>query len=293
MNTAGTLTDFLRSARARLAPGDVGLPVNQTVRRVPGLRRDEVAGIAGVSVDYYARMEQGRVTQASDAVINALSVALQMNETERTYLFTLLSASTGGRVDVRELTTTVRAPLRAIMDSLTDSPAFVLGPGMQVLAMNSLAVSLMTDFGARSGRHRSLARWTFLDPGARAYYLDWEQIAADVAAILRRDTRSHPHDAGLTALIAELGEHSPEFRTMWAEHRVYECTFGTKRLVHPVVGRIDVDFENFAVAGEPDQELFVYSTPAGSPSSDALNILAAWNVDRADRARDALPSVTG
>ena len=293
MNTAGTLTDFLRSARARLAPGDVGLPVNQTVRRVPGLRRDEVAGIAGVSVDYYARMEQGRVTQASDAVINALSVALQMNETERTYLFTLLSASTGGRVDVRERTTVVRAPLRAIMDSLTDSPAFVLGPGMQVLAMNSLAVSLMTDFGARNGQHRSLARWTFLDPGARAYYLDWELVAADVAAILRRDTRSHPHDAALTALIAELGEHSPEFRVMWAEHRVYECTFGTKRLVHPVVGRIDVDFENFAVAGEPDQELFVYSTPAGSPSSDALNILAAWHVDGTDRARDALPSVTG
>ena len=293
MNTAGTLTDFLRSARARLAPGDVGLPVNQTVRRVPGLRRDEVAGLAGVSVDYYARMEQGRVTQASDAVINALSVALQMNETERTYLFTLLSASTGGRVDVRERTTVVRTPLRAIMDSLTDSPAFVLGPGMQVLAMNSLAVSLMTDFGSRSGRHRSLARWTFLDPGARAYYLDWELVAADVAAILRRDTRSHPHDAALTALIAELGEHSPEFRVMWAEHRVYECTFGTKRLVHPVVGRIDVDFENFAVAGEPDQELFVYSTPAGSPSSDALNILAAWHVDRADRARNVLPSVTG
>ena len=293
MDTAGTLTDFLRSARARLAPGDVGLPLNRTVRRVPGLRRDEVAGIAGVSVDYYARMEQGRVTQASDAVINSLSVALRMNETERTYLFTLLSASTGGRLDVRGRTSTVRAPLQGIMDSLTGSPAFVLGPGMQVLAMNSLAVALMADFGARTGHRRSLAHWTFLDPSARSYYQDWDLIAADVAAILRRDTLRHPHDPAMTMLIKELMEQSPEFEAMWAEHRVYECTFGIKRLVHPVVGRIDVDFENFAVAGEPDQVLFVYSAPVGSPSADALSILAAWNVQQTRPARSPETTVAG
>ncbi|TFB76731.1 XRE family transcriptional regulator [Cryobacterium glaciale] len=287
MDDKDTLADFLRSARARLRPADVGLPVNPlaAVRRVPGLRRDEVAGLAGVSVDYYARMEQGRVTQASDAVVNALAGVLHLNEAERSYLFSLLSASTGGRVQQRRRTHTVRPSVRTIMDSFPEQAAFVLGVGMDVLAMNDLAKLLLKDFTKGSGLVRSMARWTFLDPSARTLYLDWEIVACDVAAMLRHDARSHPNDRALNELIGELTVKSDEFRAWWSQHRVWECTFGVKRFMHPIVGRVDVDYETFPVPGEPDQQLFVYSTQPGSASNDAVRILASWRTDQKDAAR--------
>ena len=291
MDDKDTLADFLRSARARLTPADVGLPVNPiaAARRVPGLRRDEVAGLAGVSVDYYARMEQGRVTQASDAVVNALAEVLHLNEAERSYLFSLLSASTGGRIQQRRRTHAVRTSVRTIMDSFTTQPAFVLGVGMDVLAMNDLAKLLLKDFTQGSGLGRSLARWTFLDPAARTLYLDWEIVACDVAAMLRHDARSHPNDRALNELIGELTVKSDEFRAWWSQHRVWECTFGVKRFMHPIVGRVDVDYETFPVPGEPDQQLFVYSTQPGSASNDALRILASWRTGQTDAA--ALTSI--
>lgn len=283
MDDKATLADFLRSARARLTPAEVGLPVNPNgpARRVTGLRREEVAQLAGVSVDYYARMEQGRVTQASDAVINALAQILHLGGAERSYLFSLLSASNGGRTQQRPRTHTVRQSVRTIMDSLSTQPAFVLGVGMDVLAMNGLAKSLMKDFTAETGLDRSLAKWTFLDPAARSLYVDWHIVACDVAALLRHDARTHPNDRALNELIAELTVESHEFRGWWTQHRVWECTFGIKRFEHPVVGRIDVHYETFPVPGEPDQQLFVYSTPSGSSSSDALRILASWRADTA------------
>ncbi|TFD70459.1 helix-turn-helix transcriptional regulator [Cryobacterium sp. Hb1] len=284
MDDKDTLADFLRSARARLTPADVGVLVNPhaPARRVPGLRRDEVAGLAGVSVDYYARMEQGRVTQASDAVVNALAGVLHLNEAERSYLFSLLSASTGGRIQQRRRTHAVRTSVRTIMDSFTTQPAFVLGVGMDVLAMNDLAKLLLKDFTKASGLGRSMARWTFLDPSARTLYLDWDIVACDVAAMLRHDARSHPNDRALNELIGELTVKSDEFRAWWSQHRVWECTFGVKRFEHPIVGRVDVDYETFPVPGEPDQQLFVYSTQPASASSDALHILASWRIDQTD-----------
>ncbi|WP_104128566.1 helix-turn-helix transcriptional regulator [Cryobacterium sp. Y57] len=284
MDDKDTLADFLRSARARLTPADVGVLVNPhaPARRVPGLRRDEVAGLAGVSVDYYARMEQGRVTQASDAVVNALAGVLHLNEAERSYLFSLLSASTGGRIQQRRRTHAVRTSVRTIMDSFTTQPAFVLGVGMDVLAMNDLAKLLLKDFTKASGLGRSMARWTFLDPSARTLYLDWEIVACDVAAMLRHDARSHPNDRALNELIGELTVKSDEFRAWWSQHRVWECTFGVKRFEHPIVGRVDVDYETFPVPGEPDQQLFVYSTEPASASNDALLILASWRTDQTD-----------
>ena len=283
MDNAGTLADFLRSARARLTPAEIGLQVNPNAaaRRVPGLRRDEVAELAGVSVDYYARMEQGRVTQASDAVVNALAQVLRLNEAERSYLFSLLSASTGGRVQQRRRRSTVRASVRTIMDSLGDQPAFVLGVGMDVLAMNDLAAVLIKDFRMATGLERSMARWTFLDPAARTLYLDWDVVACDMAALLRHDARTHPNDRALNELIGELTVKSDEFRDWWSQHRVWECTFGVKRFMHPTVGRVDVSYETFPVPGEPDQKLLVYSTEPGSASSDALRILASWRADQA------------
>lgn len=280
MDAPATLADFLRSARSRLSPADVGLSPSPIggARRVPGLRRDEVASLAGVSMDYYTRMEQGRVTRASDAVVGGIASALRLSETERDYLFSLLATSSGGRPQ-RSRTHKVRPALRAILDSLTGSPAFVVGVGLDVLAMNSLAASLMVDFTRRSGNERSLAHWTFRAPEARDFYVEWEKVAADFTSTLRKDVRNHPADRALAHLIAELSDESAEFRARWAEHRVFECTFGTKRLVHPLVGRVDVEYESFPVPGIPDQQLFIYGAKTGSPSDDALRILASWGAE--------------
>jgi transcriptional regulator with XRE-family HTH domain len=275
---SGTLADFLRAARARISPADIGiaLTVSRGGRRVPGLRRDEVANLAGLSVDYYTRMEQGRVARASDAVINGLATALRLNAAEHNYLFSLLSTSTNAGRQRRRVET-VRPTVAALVDSMVDTPAFVVGVGMDVLAMNDLAASLLSDFRSKDGLQRSLARWTFLDPAARLLYVDWEVVAADVAAILRRDSRNHPNDSNLNELIGELTVKSDDFLRWWSHHKVYECAFGTKRLNHPTVGRLDINYETFAIAGNIDQQLFIYRAPVGSPSEDALRILASWN----------------
>jgi transcriptional regulator with XRE-family HTH domain len=180
-----TLAQFLRSARDRLSPADVGqTQPERRPRRVEGLRRDEVAGLAGISTEYYTRIEQGRVARASDAVIIGLAEALRLTDTERSYLFELLGSSTGGRTPQRQRTRSVRAPLRQLLGRLENSPAFVLGVGMEVLAMNELAKLLLHDVTKEKGTARSLARWAFLAPEARSFYLDWNDVAADIVAIL-------------------------------------------------------------------------------------------------------------
>lgn len=290
MDNRGTLADFLRAARSRLAPADAGLPaLASSTRRVPGLRRDEVAVLAGVSVDYYTRMEQGRVQRASDAVINALSSALRLSETERSYLFGLLSSSDGGRPAVQQRSTRIRPAVQQILDQLDVAAGVVFGAGMDVLAMNGLAKSLMHDFTRESGQARSMARWTFLAAEAKAYYLDWEKVAFDVVAILRRDASRLPNDTQLHELIGELTIKSDEFRRWWPQHKVYEWSFGTKRVLHPIAGRMDIDYETFPVPGDPSLELCVYTAANGSASQDALRILASWDdTARPEQARTAI-----
>jgi transcriptional regulator with XRE-family HTH domain len=280
VNANATVAEFLRSARERLSPADAGLAQPALrARRVKGLRRDEVARLAGISSEYYTRIEQGRVPRASDAVINGLAEALRLTETERGYLFELLGASTRGRTPQRKRNRKVRAPLRQLLDRLDSSPAFVLGVGMEVLAMNELAKLFIHDFTTEKGTARSLARWAFLAPEARSFYLEWEDVAADIVAILRHDASSHRNDRELNELIGELTVKSSDFREWWAQHKVYECTSGRKRLNHPVVGRVDIDYQTFPVPGEPDQHLFVYNAQTGSPSDDALRILASLGND--------------
>lgn len=154
---------------------------------------------------------------------------------------------------------------------------------MNVLAMNALAGALLHDFTRERGQRRSMARWTFLDPVPRSLYIDFDIVASDVAAILRRDSASHPNDPDLNQLIGELTVKSDEFRMAWAQHKVYECSHGTKRLLHPLVGRLDIEYETFMVPDEPDQQLFIYGAKAGSPSEDALRILAAWDANSTAR----------
>ncbi|RLP74774.1 XRE family transcriptional regulator [Mycetocola tolaasinivorans] len=278
MNTSTNLAEFLRAARARVQPQDVGLGFGSTAaRRVPGLRRDEVALLAGMSVDYYTRMEQGRIKHASDAIVNGLCKALRLNATERSYLFSLFSPATTGRQPQAARATKVRPIVRQMLDQMDNAAAFVLGVGMEVLAMNDLAKKLMPDFTAETGLARSLARWTFLAPEARTYFREWDVVAADMTAILRRDSSRHPNDRALNELIGELTVKSEAFQQWWPQHMVYECSFGTKKIAHPLVGSLDIEYETFPVPEDPDQQLFIYMAKKGSPTDDALRILGNWS----------------
>ncbi len=236
--------------------------------------------LAGMSVDYYTRMEQGRIKHASDAVVNGLCKALRLNETERGYLFSLFSPR-AGRPIAQKRSTKVRPILRQMMDQMDGTAAFVIGVGMDVLAMNGLAKALLHDFTTETGLSRSLARWAFLTSEGQAFYLDWDAAAADMAAIIRRDSTSHPNDRELNELIGELTVKSDRFRQWWPQHKVYECSSGTKHLMHPLVGELYIEYETFPVPGEPDQQMFLYTAKEASPSADALHILSSWWLESA------------
>jgi transcriptional regulator with XRE-family HTH domain len=266
------LGEFLRSRRARLRPVDVGLP-DRGQRRVPGLRREEVATLAGVSTDYYVRLEQGRNITASDEVLDALARALRLDDAERVHLRDLVKHR-----PVRRSTPPpqkVRPGIRILLDSLAQ-PAFVLGRRTDVLATNRLARALLTDFDAMPEAERNHARWLFLDPLARQLYGDWETVARENVAILRMDAGRHPEDARLAALIAELSVGSPEFARWWAAHDVLVRGHGTKRYLHPIAGEIEIRYEALRLADE-DQTMFVYSVEPNSASAAALALLDSWS----------------
>jgi hypothetical protein len=189
----------------------------------------------------------------------------------------------------------VRSGVHSLLESMATTPAFVVGRGMSLLAMNHLARVVLFDMDAIPAKERNLARWTFLDPEARRRYVDWETVAADAAAILRMEAGTRPADRALHELVGELTVRSADFRRMWSDHHVYACTFGSKRLMHPSVGRIDIDYEAFDVPGDPDQKVFVYTAASGSASADALSLLASWGLPArggADAAREHAPSAT-
>lgn len=267
--------DFLRSRRARIQPEEVGLAAHGR-RRVQGLRREEVAQLAGVSVDYYVRLEQGRGGSASDAVLDAVARVLQLDEVEAAHLRSLArppkpSAGAGpsrGRRAVREGT-------RLLLDMMTGVPAFVLGRRMDVLAWNALG-DAVNGFSTRPGGAPNAARQTFLDPAAREFYVQWDAVAAETVAYLRRDAGLHPGDGVLAALIGELSLRSEDFGRLWADHQVREKTHGVKLIRHPLVGELDFGYETLAVNGSPDQLLVTYTTPPGSPTAQKLALLASW-----------------
>ena len=271
MSTGTELGEFLRARRALTSPAGDGGPR----RRVPGLRREEVAALAGVSTDYYTRLEQGRHKRPSEAVLQALAEALQLDDLATRHLFDLaraLSAPRRGRPESG--VQRVRPSLHRLLDSFTEHPAFVRGRRTEVLAMNRLAAFLLTDFPARPARERSLIRWAFLDEEARRRYVDWEKTASSMVGTLRLDAGRHPEDPLLAQLVGELAVQSDEFRTWWADHRVVERRDGIKRLDHPLVGRLDICYEALEVTGEADQTLFVYTTEPGSESQARLRALA-------------------
>lgn len=269
------LADFLKRARAAVDPARAGLPADDRVRRVPGLRREEVALLAGVSTDYYTRLEQGRRITPSSAVLDALARALNLDATGRAHLGDLVGPPSPRK---RRPATVqrVRPGLYQLLDSLEGSPAMILGRRTDVLATNRLARALIADFDRLPPRERNYARWMFLSPEARALFVDWDVQARTAVENLRLEVGSNPGDPTTQALVDELAAASDEFAQWWAQHRVYQRTYGSKRLRHPVVGELTVDYETFMMPGDPDQTLFVYTTEVGSPSREALNILNSW-----------------
>jgi transcriptional regulator with XRE-family HTH domain len=278
MSGRSDLGDFLRTSRAGVSPDAVGLDGSGPGRRVRGLRREEVAQLAGVSVDYLTRLEQGRHTSPSEAVVDALARALQLDAAGRAHLADL--ARSGPRRAERPQVQRVRPAVHQMLDALVDQPAFVLGRRTDVLAANSLARALITDWQAMPARERNYLRWMFLDPAARALHLDWEAVAAEVVGTLRLDAGRHPDDPLLNQLVGELTIKSPEFRAWWTNHRVHQRTHGSKRLQHPTVGPITIHYEALALPGDSDQTLFIYTTEPGSTSHDNVRLLASWSADQ-------------
>jgi transcriptional regulator with XRE-family HTH domain len=273
------LREFLVSRRAKVSPEQIGLTPLPGRRRVPGLRREELAQAAGVSVDYYVRLEQGRGINVSADVLDAVARTLMLDETERTYLFELATpAARRRRPAAAHGAQKVRQGTRLLVDSL-DRPALVLGRRTDVLAANRLARALVTDFDALEPRERNHARWVFLDPEARERSGEWEKIARDTVGTLRLDAGRHPDDPLLNELIGELSVKCPEFSGWWSEHDVVLRTYGTKHFRHPIAGEVELFWEALPVAGDPDQTLFIYSAEPGSRSAQGMDLLASWIAD--------------
>ena len=268
------LREFLRSRRARVTPTAAGLPLRLGARRVPGLRREEVAQLAGVSVDYYVRLERGRTANVSESVLGAVARALQLNELERTHLFTLARPS---RTRPRALPAQqIRPGLRLLVDSITDVPALVLGRRMDVLAANPLARALFTDFDALPPHFRNMARLFFLDDQVRSLCTDWPATAQGIVANLRLYAGRNPHDPALAELVGELSVQDRDFRRWWAEHDVNQYTNGVRQCHSGLVGELELGFEAFTPADDPEQTLWVSTVQPGSVSEERLQLLASW-----------------
>jgi transcriptional regulator with XRE-family HTH domain len=273
------LSGFLHSRRARVTPQQVGLTAGAG-RRVPGLRREEVALLAGLSADYYTRLERGRPINASNTVLDAVARALRLDDVERTHLFDLARRTTARTSSYPAPPQRVRSGLHRLLDSLRDTPAMIIGCRMDVLAANRLARVLYTDFDAMPRRERNVARYVFLDPAARELFTDWAAAGRDAVASLRLYAGSHPQDPVLTEMIAELSDKDDDFHRWWSDHDVVDHAYGTKNYRHPLVGELTLDFESLPVPGGPDQTLILQMAEPGSPSARALRLLA----DRADAA---------
>jgi transcriptional regulator with XRE-family HTH domain len=287
------IRDFLSTRRARITPEQAGLPAYGGNRRVKGLRREEVAMLAGVSVDYYVRMERGNLGGASEGVLEALAKALQLDEAERTHLLALAKESAAGTTRRRKpVAMTVRPAIQQVLDAMTDAPAWVRNGRHDIVAMNQLARALYSPVLADPKRPANTTRFVYLSPDAEKFFVDYDRIANDAAAMLRLEAGKNPHDKALIELVGELSTRSGLFRQRWASHDVQFHRSGQKRLRHPVVGQLDLNFESMELASAPGLQLNVYTAPAGSPSADALKLLASWAASQVELATEAVASGT-
>jgi transcriptional regulator with XRE-family HTH domain len=277
----GELRDFLTSRRAALSPQDVGLPAPNTMRRVPGLRREEVAILAGVSVDYYVKLEQGRATNISEQVLHAIERALRLDDLESRHLRTLLHP--GSVYTPRIVPAAIRARTAVLsMIHAFDVPAVIHGPHLEVLGINHAGKALLDDFDAMPIAERNMARWMFLNPRAKFVYLDWDRIAPQMVAILRNAGGSGIRNDTLTTLVGELTVASPEFARYWADYHLFEHTYGVKRFFNEAVGEMKINYETLPLPGDSGQTVVVYSADRGSPSEEKLKLLSSWTAKAAE-----------
>ena len=267
---------FLSSRRARITPQQAGLP-SYGHRRVPGLRREELASLAGVSVEYYRRLERGNVTGASDQVLAALADALQLDDAERTHLFDLARAASpvASPRRQRSVQRRVRPVVRRIVDQLA-APAMVRNAHGDYLFANRLGRALYAPLFDSPEQPANSARFTFLDPVAIDFYPEWDRVASELVAHLRSEAGRNPYDKELSDLVGQLSTRSDEFRTRWAAHNVRFHRTGRKRIHHPVVGALELSYETLALTADPGLTISLYTTEADSQSEQALNLLDSW-----------------
>jgi transcriptional regulator with XRE-family HTH domain len=263
---------FLGARRASIDPRAVGLDVGGQ-RRVSGLRREEVAQLAGISTDYYTRLEQGRLSRASTSVLHALGTALQLDHDERTYLLRLAGKTSQPLRHPRS--ESVRPQTQILIDNLRDSPALVLGCHLDVLAWNTLATAVFRDFAAVPRRERNFLRMLFLDPEIRGRYVDWAPMARNCVGYFRAAVAEGTDEPRLLELIGDLSLHDRDFRIWWAAQTVNYQGFGTKTLDDPVVGQYPLDWQVLRPAGDERQILLIMTAPTGSRSRDVLRLLAS------------------
>ncbi|MFI0539537.1 helix-turn-helix transcriptional regulator [Streptomyces sp. WSLK1-3] len=279
MDNRAEAREFLTSRRAKITPEQAGLPSGSR-RRVPGLRRSEVAALADVSVEYYAKLERGNLAGVSPAVLEAVARALRLDDAERAHLLNLAQAADGSdaltRPRRRATPWKPHRSLQWVLDAITAGPAFVRNGRMDLLAANELARAFYTDVYATPGNRANLARFQFLDPASRRFYPDWDQAADIAVAILRTEAGRNPHDKDLHDLVGELSTRSPEFRTRWGAHNVRLHGTGTKRFHHHAVGDLTLAYEGLEMAAWPGLTLTVYTAEPGSADEEGLRLLASW-----------------
>ena len=278
MDSRREIREFLTSRRARITPEQAGLPAYAGNRRVTGLRREEVAMLAGVSADYYTRLERGSLVGASDSVLDALARALQLDDAERDHLLDLARIDNAARAAKRAptLRRRLKPVVQQVLDSITEAAADVRNERGDIVASNKLGYALYSEIHAETVQPPNVARYTFLNPSARDFFVDWDRAATDVVAVLRATVGRNPYDKPLSDLVGELSTRSDEFRVRWAAHDVRRHTSGCKRMRHHVIGEIELNYQSFEFPGEPGLRLSVFTAEPDTANEHALRFLASW-----------------
>ena len=271
MTRSEEVRDFLSTRRARITPEAAGLPNFAAHRRVPGLRREEVAMLAGVSVEYYTKLERGNLSGASESVLNSLAGALQLTREERDYFFLLAKSTSPSRAARRSPNVeSLRANLQHTIDLMTGIPVYVRNSKLDILGLNALGKAVFPWAVSSDGKPRNTARFVFLNDEARNFFPDWQKSAEDAVSILRMAAVKDPYDRALTDLIGELSTRSEDFRQMWARHNIGRNQIGQKHFFHPIVGALTFNYEALSAFEDPDLVMLVYTPAAGSPEVDKL-----------------------
>lgn len=290
MDSNEQIREFLTSRRANITPAEAGLPDFGGRRRVAGLRREEVALLAGMSVEYYVRLERGNAAGVSEAILDGISRALQLDDAEHAHLYDLVKQSNAGTHPQRRRGPTrperVRSSVQQTIDAMADVPMYVQNGRLDLIATNRLARALFSPMYSRPNRPANFGRFVFIDPLAPPFYTEWDDVAEQTVALLRSEAGRAPHDRILSDLVGELSTHSTRFRALWASHDVREHRTGIKRVHHPVVGDLALDYEAMNLASDRGLQLIAFSAEPGTPTHDGLRLLASWAAEPVQR--DAL-----